>query len=114
MSDRPLWYTLDENHNPVPADDPTVFSQMDRKVAVTDVGEATVSTVFLCLDHSMLGGHQPILFETMIFGGKYDGFQDRYCTWGEAVAGHQRTVQRVKDNSSPPDKPPKRKLRLKK
>jgi hypothetical protein len=35
------------------------------------------------------------VFETMIFGGPFDQYQDRYCTWAEAVAGHKRAVDLV-------------------
>ena len=60
-----------------------------RHVAVTWGGEIRVSTVFLGLDHQY-GDGPPLLFETMIFGGKHDGYQDRYSTWEQAEAGHRR------------------------
>lgn len=66
----------------------------DRRVAKTDIGEITISTVFLGLDHNF-GLGPPILFETMIFGGSLDQEMDRYCTWEEAEAGHEAMVQRV-------------------
>lgn len=47
-----------------------------------------VSTVFLSLDHNW-GDGPPILFETMIFGGEHDGYQERYRTWEEAEEGHE-------------------------
>lgn len=37
-----------------------------RRVALTQVGPCTVSTVFLGLDHNYFGG-PPLLFETMVF-----------------------------------------------
>lgn len=54
-------------------------------------GEVHVSTIFLAVDHQT-GGGPPVLFETMIFGGPHDGYQERYSTWGEAEAGHQRAI----------------------
>jgi hypothetical protein len=60
----------------------------------TDIGNILVSTVFLCLDHSFRGD-VPILFETMIFGGKLEGYQERYSTWDEAIDGHKRACDRV-------------------
>ena len=51
-----------------------------------------VSTVFLGLDHSF-GGDTPLLFETMILGGKHDQYQERYATWEEAEKGHKRAVK---------------------
>lgn len=53
-----------------------------------------VSTVFLGLDHNLYG--PPHLFETMIFGGEHDGYQERYSTWAEAETGHARTVEIAK------------------
>lgn len=62
----------------------------DRLVART----GKVSTVFLGLDHAF-GNGPPILFETLVFGGKHDGECERYSTWDEAVAGHARFVAKV-------------------
>lgn len=53
-----------------------------------------VSTVFLGIDHNW-GGGNPILFETMIFGGEHNEYQERYETWEEAEAGHQRAIELV-------------------
>ena len=46
------------------------------------------------LDHAFMGG-PPLLFETMIFGGEHDQFQERYSTWEEAMAGHKKAVELV-------------------
>lgn len=53
-----------------------------------------VSTVFLGLNHNF-GPGDPILFETMIFGGEHDEYQDRYCTLEQAMAGHAKAVAMV-------------------
>ncbi len=55
------------------------------------IGETHISTVFLMIDHGYAGylSVPPILFETMVFGGEYDDWCNRYCTWDEAQAGHQ-------------------------
>lgn len=48
-----------------------------------------VSTVYLGLDHSF--GHGPaLIYETMIFGGPEDQWQDRYTTREQALKGHRR------------------------
>ena len=68
------------------------FDTANRHVALTQINEdVKVSTVFLGNDHNWDDG-PPILFETMIFGGPHDEFQERYCTWAEAEAGHARAV----------------------
>lgn len=60
-----------------------------RQVARTIIGDVHVSTVFLALNHRFFDKNgPPILFETMVFGGKYDQEMERYCTWDEAVLGH--------------------------
>lgn len=68
-----------------------------RRVAETFIGDIKISTVFLSLDHGY-GIGDPILFETMIFGGpeEIDEFQERYCTWEEAEEGHKNAVELVK------------------
>ncbi len=53
-----------------------------------------VSTVFLNIDHGD-GIGDPILFETMVFGGEYDGYQERYCTYDEAILGHEKVCDFV-------------------
>lgn len=71
------------------------FESANRHVATDVVGPTAgirVSTVFLGLDHSFSGG-PPLIFETMIFGGPNDGYQNRYSTWDEAVAGHKSAIE---------------------
>lgn len=69
--------------------------QVGKSVAKTKVGDVEVSTVFLSIDHSF-GGGRPLVFETMVFGGEHDQWQDRYSTWDEAVKGHENAVKMVK------------------
>ena len=86
-----------EGHEPVKVEDILTwgrwFETADRHVAKTAISdEVNVSTVFLGLDHSF-GAGPPLLFETMIFGGEHDQYQDRYETWKQAEAGHQKAVE---------------------
>ena len=67
-------------------------SRVERQIAKDSIGAALVSTVFLGLDHSF-GGATPILWETMVFGGAHDQYQERYATRDEALAGHQKAVE---------------------
>ena len=71
------------------------FEKADRRVARDVIGDVEVSTVFLGIDHSW-DDERPLLFETMIFGGKYDEDQDRCATWEEAEAMHARACDRVR------------------
>jgi len=69
------------------------FETAERHVNETYMfGGAWVSTVFLGLDHSF-GTGRPVLFETMIFGGRHDEYQERYHTWEEAEAGHKTAIR---------------------
>ena len=70
------------------------FETSNRIVEQTQIGDVKVSTVFVGIDYSF-GGGEPLLFETMIFGGAEDGYQDRYSTWDEAVKGHQFACEKV-------------------
>ena len=43
----------------------------------------------------MIDANLPVLFETMVFGGEYDDYQERYHTYDEAEEGHKRIVEMV-------------------
>lgn len=67
-----------------------------------EIGAVTVSTVFLGIDHNFGGRGEPVLFETMIFGSgdpHLDDYQERYCSFAEALRGHQRAVALVKGSA---------------
>jgi len=57
--------------------------------------DVVVSTVFLMFDHSFGEDAEPVLWETMIFGGEKDGYQVRYTSRAEAVAGHATALALV-------------------
>lgn len=90
------WYVL-KDKVPILVDDieewAKIFEGDDlRRVASTHLkGDIHVSTVFLGLDHQW-GDGPPLLFETMIFGGKHNDYQERYPTWTDAEAGHVLAV----------------------
>jgi len=81
------------------------FQNSKRTVQRDLIRGVEVSTVFLGIDHnfsSMFNPEsdaRPILFETMVFGGKHDGYQKRYCTWDEAEEGHQLALKMVNANA---------------
>ena len=75
-----------------------------RVVGRTDIsGDGQVSTVFLSVDHQWLPSGPPLLYETMIFGGRWDQYQWRWSTRAEAVAGHARIVAALRACRSPED-----------
>ena len=82
------------NHEPVHEPDLNEwcawFDDIDkRRVAKSVIGEQTVYTTFIGIDHG-LGTGTPVLFETMVF--PECDICVRYCTWDEAEAGHQKVV----------------------
>jgi len=91
MKDR--WYIL-KDKMPVPCAGLYEWArwakQNGRHVAYDQIGEITISTIFLGWDHRHLpeSGLPPILFETMILGGERHGYQVRTCTWHEAEEAH--------------------------
>lgn len=87
-------------HEVVPADLMTWskwFEKSDRTVRKTTIGDVDVSTVFIGLDHRFGDAGPPLVFETMIFGGQHDEYQDRCSTWDEAEAMHAKACKLVTD-----------------
>lgn len=71
------------------------FENADRIVAKTKISpDVKVSTVFLGLNHQY-GGGEPLLFETMVFGGEHDEEMERYSTWEQAAIGHKKWVDKL-------------------
>lgn len=73
----------------------------DRTVAKTkirnkDKTQTIVSTVFLGIDHNFSGEGEPLLYETMVFGGEHDQEMVRTSTKQEAKQAHLDTVWEVK------------------
>jgi len=71
------------------------------RVDKTQVGDVEVSTVWLGLDHNYYDDGPPLIFESMVFGGEYDDYMDRYSTWEQAQAGHDRIVAALRKNENP-------------
>lgn len=99
---RVMWYMLKDD-KPVPADviSPEFqewYNNIDnRRVARTDITkDIWVSTVFLGLDHNLYGAGDPVLWETMIFGGSEDMYQERATTQEEALEHHNVAVALAK------------------
>jgi hypothetical protein len=59
-----------------------------RVVDRTDTPYGYVSTVFLGIGYNHGSTGDPVLFETMVFGGEHAGRMKRYSTWKEAEDGH--------------------------
>jgi hypothetical protein len=83
-----------EGRTPVPVDDLIEWAawferaREDCVVRQEERRGVRVSTVFLGLDHQF-GSGRPLLFETLVFGGRRDGKMNRYATWEDAEQGHR-------------------------
>lgn len=102
----PMYYKLAaDGRTPVPATFEEVSLLLSdiaaRRVAATHLGRAGwVSTVFLVLDHGLIN-EAPVLFETMVFGGLFDGYLRRAVCWDEALRNHQWVVREVLCHARP-------------
>ena len=45
------------------------------------------------INHRWIENAEPLLFETMVFGGTMNQAQWRYSTWEQAEAGHQEVIK---------------------
>jgi hypothetical protein len=91
-------------HDPIRCEDVATWTvwmeSPDRLVQDTQFLDSAhnrvrVCTAFLGVDVNF-GDGEPILFETVVFGGPCDWELYRYCTWEEAEQGHAEVVQRCK------------------
>jgi hypothetical protein len=93
------WYILDNNNNPVAKPTLEATQWLDdndhrRTLKRDEIGDILVSTVFLGLDHSFPWNEDktPVLWETMIFGGEHDQYQERYTSHKDALEGHEKAL----------------------
>lgn len=71
----------------------------DKRVGYTKIdADVSVSTVWLALDHQW-GEGEPLIFETMIFGGDHDGWMRRYSSEEAAMRGHLRVVDALRSGT---------------
>jgi len=87
-----------KNKEAIPCEDLLEWGQamedMNRVVKQEDIGDVRISTVFLGLDQGF-GIGEPLLFETMIFGGQHHNYQDRCSTWEQAKEMHLKAKKIV-------------------
>ena len=115
------YFILDGNRNVLKATSmewAAWLRDSDRGVARTDLTEDTmISTVFLGFNHNYSGEGEPILWESLVFGGPEDGYMTRCSgTWQDAEAMHNNMVEEVKirlglTRAAVPVSPPTKQLR---
>jgi len=92
-----MWYILEKENKPVKSTinqhSEGIEANPDKKVVKQEnIGDIFVSTVFLGLDHAW-NSDVPVLWETMIFRGEYDQYQDRYTSVEDALKGHKKALE---------------------
>lgn len=94
-----MWYILDKENKPVKSTiiqhSEWIEANPERKAVKQEhICDIFISTVFLGLDHAW-NSDIPVLWETMIFGGEHDQYQDRYTSVEDALEGHQIALNLV-------------------
>lgn len=92
------WYILDENNIPVKStfeEFALSKKQIGYSLQLDEVKNCRISTVYLGFDHGYDETKSPLLFETMVFNGDFDGYQMRYSTYEDAMKGHQEILQKI-------------------
>lgn len=97
MSDR--WYVLNEFDEAVSSTKAEFSAWKESnpnrwRVGEYEVGNVTVSTVFLGLEHSNALGEN-VLWRTLVSGGPLDGECDWYASLEAAKRGHESWSTRV-------------------
>ena len=101
-------YILDEDGEPVLEPDVLRWGQWFEthrrqsilaKTFIPGGREVLVSTVFLGINHRFGSGGvgEPVLWETVVFGGALDGEMRRYSSREAALAGHEEMVRAVRE-----------------
>ena len=90
-----LYYDYDGN--PITADEWVMLWQKDRVIQQDDYDRGRISTVWIGLDQGFGLEGAPLIFETMIFGGKFNGEQWRAATRKEALRNHMAAYQLMRD-----------------
>ncbi len=73
-----------------------------RLVALTEIGQVAVSTVWVGIEPGRLGGS--MIFETRIRGGPWPSWRhevERYGSESEALAGHELAIDFVSAATGP-------------
>lgn len=58
--------------------------------------DSFVSTVFLGMDEDYDGEGPIKLFETLVCGGHYHEYRERYTSWEDAEEGHDKVLEAIR------------------
>jgi hypothetical protein len=103
---RPRFYVLDGQGNAIPEPDlrrwEEWFECFENRALKHDTVSRSVrvSTVFLGFDYNFWRKGPPLLWETMILGGRHAGTCERYASRKDALAGHVTALEIAKGKSA--------------
>lgn len=104
---QPIFYKLNEDKSTSPfisveayveylrSKDPIKHLEW-RMLAKHNIKNACVSTIFT--EVAFPDVHDvstPFLFETLIIGGRHNGYRFRYKKWDDAISGHQKIIMKL-------------------
>lgn len=99
INGRPMWYGLRGEALTDSQASELLRDTKRRRIAKTILRDGRervlVSTVFLVLDNGFME-QEPVLWETMVFGGPMDAYDWRYKSRPEARLGHKIVVGDVR------------------
>lgn len=90
-----LYYDYDGNR--IDVNEWLVLWQGDRTIQVQNYDRGKISTVWIGLDQGFGFTEKPLIYETMIFGGKFDGHEWRAATREEALENHMTAYMMLRD-----------------
>ena len=104
-------YVLDDDGNPVPEDDAAAWKRFmqdldRRRVAVDETERWTVTTLFMGIDHNLVGSGPPMLWKTSVYGPQpWGGFSCWYASRWRALSQHDQVAEAVRRGKDLPAKP---------
>jgi hypothetical protein len=104
-------YVLDDDGNPVREDDAAEWKEFmkdvaRRRVATDEAGKWTVTTLFMGIDHNLVGAGPPLLWKTSVVGPQpWGGFSCWYSSRWKAVSQHDQVAEAVRHGKDLPEQP---------
>jgi len=102
-------YVLDNEGNPFRQDDPVSWTEFmqdveRRQVAFEEVGKWTVSTLFMGIDHDIVGIGPPVLWKTSVSGPKpWGGLSHWYSSRWRALSQHDQLAEAIRRGQDLPE-----------
>ena len=105
MISQPGLYILNSRGIPVRESNPICWAKWigcpKNRILKFDAlqGDVEVSTIYLGIDRNWSTRGRPLLWETMIFGGRHHGYQEGHASRTDALAGHVAALKIARGQS---------------